>query len=35
LDGFGEVLHADVFALGNICNGAGYFEDAVVDSEKF
>jgi hypothetical protein len=35
LDGFGQVLDADVLALGNIRNGAGYFQDAVVGSEKF
>ena len=34
LDGFGEMLHSDVFALGNICNGAGYFEDAVVGTSR-
>jgi hypothetical protein len=34
LEGFGQVLYSDVLALGNIRNGAGYFEDAVVGSEK-
>jgi hypothetical protein len=30
LDGFGEVLYADVFAFGNVCNGAGHFENTFV-----
>jgi hypothetical protein len=30
-----RVFYADILAIGNIRNGAGYFEDAVVGSEKF
>lgn len=34
LDGFGQVLYSDVLALGNIRNGAGYFQDAVVGTRR-